>query len=306
MALFCNVAPDAVFTSQDVGSIYEVPIMLHEEGLDEKLAEQLNIWSRAPELDQWQRIVAKVKSPARAVTIGIVGKYVHLVESYKSLNEALIHGGIANDQKVRIVYIDSEKLETGVYPNEMEEVDCILVGPGFGSRGVPGMLQAIRYAREQRVPYLGICLGMQTAVIEFARNVCGLAAADSTEFAPDAPDRVIYKLRDLIGVESLGGTMRLGRYPCRTAPGSIARETYGAEEIYERHRHRYEFNDDYAKQIESAGLIIAGRSVVENLAEIIELPKTVHPFFLGTQYHPEYRSRPLEPHPIFLEYIRAL
>jgi len=303
ISLFCDVAEKAVIAARDVPSIYEIPTAFCQEGLDTILLDLLDLPHYERDMTRWEGLVHRIRNPKGEVRIGFVGKYVEFGDSYKSLNEALIHGGIANDQKVKIVYIDAERLETGAYPSEMSEVDAILVGPGFGSRGIPGMLQAIRYAREQRVPYFGICLGMQTAIIEFARNVCGITAADSTEFAPDTPDRVIYKLRDLIGVEALGGTMRLGKYPCQIAPGSLARDAYGADEIGERHRHRYEVNKEYIDTLQAHGLKVSGISPDRKFVEIAELPD--HPWFLGCQFHPEYRSKPFAPHPLFVSFIAA-
>ncbi len=235
--------------------------------------------------------------------IGFVGKYVEFGDSYKSLNEALTHGGIANSARVEIVYIDSAELEKDGYHGELSRVDGILVGPGFGERGVEGMLQAIRYAREKHVPFLGICMGMQCAVIEVARNLGGLAGANSTEFDEETPHKVIYKLRDLIGVDALGGTMRLGKYPCQLTEGSIARRAYGVDLVEERHRHRYEVNPEYVPVLEENGLKVTGKSPDGKFVEIVEFED--HPWFFGCQFHPEYRSRPTDPHPIFKDFIRA-
>ena len=303
IALFCDVAEKAVISAKDVPSIYEIPLHFCQEGLDGILLDLLDLPHYERNMGRWEKLVQRIRQPKGEVKVGFVGKYVEFGDAYKSLNEALVHGGIANDQKVKIVYIDSERIEAGAYPQEMEEVDCILVGPGFGSRGVPGMLQAIRWSRERRVPFFGICLGMQTAFIEFARNVCGIQTADSTEFAPDTPDRVIYKLRDLIGVEALGGTMRLGKYPCRLANGSLAAQAYGQEEVSERHRHRYEVNKEYLDALMGAGLRVSGYSPDRKFVEIAELPD--HPWFLGCQFHPEYRSKPFAPHPLFVSFISA-
>ncbi len=235
--------------------------------------------------------------------IGIVGKYVEFPDSYKSLNEALLHGGIANDAKVELVYVNAEELEGSHRPHDMFEVDALLVPIGFGRRGTEGKIQAIRYARERQVPFFGICLGMQCMVIEHARNVLGISTANSTEFDQDTPDPVIYKLRDLLGVEAMGGTMRLGAYPCRLKEGTLARQVYGVPEIQERHRHRYEVNQKYLPRLQEAGLVVSGLSPDGKFVEMVELPG--HPWFLGCQFHPEYQSKPTEPHPLFVSYIRA-
>jgi len=303
IALFCNVAADAVFTSQDVPSIYEVPIRLHEEGLDDKLAEVLNIWSRAPRLTEWERIVEKIHSPARSVTIGFVGKYVQLVESYKSLNEALVHGGIANDARVTIRHVDSEELERRGPEAFLTDVDGILVAPGFGARGTEGKIAAIRYAREKRVPFFGICFGMQLAVVEFARHVCGLAGASSSELDPATPHPVVDLMPDQRGITDLGATMRLGAYPCTLIEGTRAADAYGTLRISERHRHRWEVNNVYREQLQNHGLVLSGLSPDRRLVEMIELRD--HPYFVGCQFHPEFKSRPMAPHPLFQRFIRA-
>ncbi|MGA7617599.1 MAG: CTP synthase [Thermoanaerobaculia bacterium] len=304
IALFCNVEEEAVIPALDVEYIYQVPLALSREGLDEILLDKLHLpHEEICDLSRWEEIVRKLRHPTGEVRIGFVGKYVDFGDSYKSLNEALQHGGIANDLRVRIVYIDSADLEEDGYHGEMSEVDGILVGPGFGERGVEGMLRAIRYAREKKVPFLGICLGMQCAMIEFARDMVGMIGANSTEFDDEAPFKVIYKLRDLIGVDALGGTMRLGKYPCELREGSIARDAYGQELIEERHRHRYEANPEFIPQIEEKGLIVTGASPDGKFIEIVELQD--HPWFLGCQFHPEYRSKPTNPHPLFRSFIRA-
>jgi CTP synthase len=303
IGLFCNVAADAVFTSQDVPTIYELPLRLSEEGLDDKIAELLNIWSRAPRLTEWERIVEKIKNPARAVTIGFVGKYVQLVESYKSLNEALGHGGIANDCKVTIRHIDSEDIEKRGAESLLADVDAILVGPGFGARGTEGKISAIRYAREKKVPFFGICLGMQLACVEFARNMCGLTGASSSEIDPSTPHPVIDLMPDQRGVVDKGATMRLGAYPCTVLEGTRAHEAYGQTQISERHRHRWEFNNTYREQLQNKGLILSGLSPDRRLVEIVELAD--HPYFLGCQFHPEFGSRPMDPQPLFRRFIKA-
>jgi CTP synthase len=304
IALFSNVAPDAVFTSQDVPTIYEVPLRLHDEGLDDKICELLNIWSRAPSLEGWQRVVDKVKSPKSQVVIGFVGKYVELTESYKSLNEALTHGGIANDCKVVIRYIDSEEVERAGAEKLCEDVDGILVAPGFGARGTEGKIAAIRYARERQVPFFGICFGMQLAVVEFARHVCGLAGANSYEIDPATKYPVVTLMNEQREVATKGGTMRLGQYPCLLVDGTKAAEAYGAVEITERHRHRYEVNNDFRAQLEQQGMKLSGLSPDKKLVEMIELPD--HPYFVACQFHPEFKSRPMSPHPLFRAFVRGM
>ena len=304
IALFCNVEEEAVIPALDVEYIYQVPLAFSREGLDEILLDKLHLpHEEVGNLAKWEEIIRKMRHPEDEVRIGFVGKYVEYGDSYKSLNEALVHGGIANNVKVRIVYIDSESLEEEGYHGELANVDGILVGPGFGARGVEGKLRAIRYAREKRIPYFGICLGMQCATIEFARDVCGMVGANSTEFDDEAPYKLIYKLRDLIGVDALGGTMRLGKYPCNLKEGSIAREAYGTDLVEERHRHRYEVNPEYVPQLEERGFHVTGKSPDGKFVEIIELAG--HPWFLGCQFHPEYKSRPTAPHPLFRSYIAA-
>jgi len=304
IALFCNVDRDAVIEARDVPTIYEVPLAFCREGLDDLLLKLLNLPSYDRDMTHWERLVSKIKHPKKEVRIGLVGKYVDFPDAYKSLNEALMHGGIANDAKVEIDYIDAEELEGSNWPRQLFEVDGILVPIGFGLRGSEGKIRAIRYAREHEVPFFGICLGMQCLVIEYARNVCGIDDATSTEFDPDADHAVIYKLRDLLGVEEMGGTMRLGAYPCRLAEGSLAHEVYGgAAEISERHRHRFEVNQKYLEPLTEHGLRVSGLSPDGKFVEMVELPG--HPWFLGCQFHPEYKSRPTDPHPLFVSYIRA-
>ncbi|MEL7059153.1 MAG: CTP synthase [Acidobacteriota bacterium] len=303
IALFCNVAHDQVIQARDVESIYEVPLALFRDGLDEKLLELLNLPHGERDLAAWEGMVRAAKNPKRTVSIGIVGKYTDLPDAYKSLNEALIHGGIAHEAKTEIVYISAEDIESGHWPPEVAKVDGIVVPIGFGKRGSEGKLAAIRYAREQKVPCFGICWGMQLMVVEYARNVCGIEHAASTEFVPDTPEPVIYKLRDLLGVENLGGTMRLGAYPCRLAEGSRAREIYSVADISERHRHRFEVNQKYLPALRDGGLRIAGTSPDGKFVEMVELPG--HPWFLGSQFHPEYKSRPTAPHPLFVSFIGA-
>ena len=303
IGLFCNVHPDQVIAARDVETIYEVPVQFCREGLDEKLLDLLNLPHYDRDMSKWEALVNKCKNPKRHTRIGIVGKYVDLPDAYKSLNEALMHGGIANEAKVELVYISAEEIEGGNWPREVFEVDGIVVPIGFGVRGNEGKMLAIRYAREQRVPCFGICWGMQLMVVEYARNVCGITRAASTEFVEETPDPVIYKLRELLGVDHMGGTMRLGAYPCRLESGTRARAIYGTEEISERHRHRYEVNQKYLPALQEHGMVVAGKSPDGKFVEMVELPD--HPWFLGCQFHPEYKSRPIEPHPLFVSYIEA-
>ena len=303
IALFCNVDPSAVFTALDVSSIYEVPLALHKEGLDDKLAELLNIWSRAPRLERWEHIVEKVTRPRQGeVRIGVVGKYVELVESYKSLNEALVHGGIANDCKVRLEFIDAQKLEEGDL-SSLDKVDGILVPGGFGIRGTEGKILAVRHARERKVPFFGICLGLQMAAIEFGRNVLGLDRANSLEFDEATPHPVVTLMDAQKGVADKGGTMRLGSYACRLEKGTKARELYGQDLVQERHRHRFEFNNAYRTKYEAGGMVVSGTNPELGLVEMIELPN--HPHFVGCQFHPEFKSKPFRPHPLFAGFVRA-
>jgi len=305
IALFCNVENEAVITAKDVATIYEVPLVFAHEKVDELVLRYLRIPAKEADLTRWEDLVQRVYNPKDEVAIGIVGKYVEYEDSYKSLKEALVHGALAYNLKLRVDWIEAEGLESKEQSvqTQLGAVDGILVPGGFGKRGIEGMLQGIRFARENKVPYFGICLGMQTACIEFARNVCGLEQANSSEFDPATPHRVIYKLRELRGVEELGGTMRLGAWPCRLEPGSLAHQAYGQAEISERHRHRYEFNREYESVMTAAGLRISGATPDETYVEIVEIPE--HPFFLGCQFHPEFKSKPLEPHPLFKAFIKA-
>jgi CTP synthase len=305
IALFSNVRVESVVSAVDVSCIYELPLILHAEGLDDQIAERLNIWSRQPELAAWKRVVEKFKKPAAgSVKVGIIGKYVHLKDSYKSLHEALVHGGLDNDVSVELTYIDSEKLERGAsVESVLTGLDAILVPGGFGDRGIEGKITAIRFAREHGIPFFGICLGMQLAVIEVARNVCGLKGVSSTEFDRDAQNPVIDLMPDQRSVEDKGGTMRLGAYPCVLRSGSAAAQIYGAHEINERHRHRFEFNNAYREQLAKAGLIQSGTSPDGRLVEVVELEG--HPYFIGCQFHPEFKSRPMAPHPLFSRFVAA-
>ena len=302
IALFTNVAPDAVFSAEDVSCIYEVPIKFLKQGVDEKIAELLNIWSRAPDVNGWERVVEAMRSPQSEVEIALVGKYVDLVESYKSLNEAIMHGGIANGCRIKLRHVDSEEIERqGI--SSLDTADGILVAPGFGTRGTEGKILAARYARENNIPFFGICLGMQIAVIEFARHVAGLQGANSTEFEPNPPYPVIDFLPEQRAIVDKGATMRLGAWPCVLRPGTKAAAAYRATEISERHRHRYEVNNDFRDQLVAAGLVVSGSSPDGRLVEMIELPN--HRYFVGCQFHPEFKSRPRQPHPLFESFIRA-
>jgi CTP synthase len=303
IALFCNVDKDAVITAKDVESIYEVPLFFHQEGLDDKIVQLLNIWTRSPRLEKWQEIVNAIKNPRGAVDIAIVGKYVNLKDSYKSLNEALIHGGIANRCKVNLHYVDSEAVQKDGVEPFLQGADGVLVPGGFGDRGIEGKIMAVRYAREMRVPFLGICLGMQLAVVEFARHVCGLEGANSSEFNAGTAHAVIALLPDQQTIVDKGGTMRLGAYPAVLKEGSLANQAYQDKQISERHRHRYEVNNNYRELLAEKGFIFSGLSPDGQLVEILELRD--HPWFLGCQFHPELKSRPHTPHPLFREFIHA-
>ncbi len=302
ISLFCNVDPEAVITAKDVESIYEVPLVLREEGLDSIIVKRLALPEGEGDLTEWRSLVEVIKNPVGEVTVGIVGKYVEYEDSYKSLNEALLHGGLPQRLAVNLKWIESEGLVGEDWEGKLNEVDCILVPGGFGPRGIKGMIRGIEYARVNKVPYLGICLGMQCAVIEFARNVCSLDA-HSSEFDPSSSHRVIYKLRELLGIGEMGGTMRLGAYPCVLEKDSLAQRIYGETEISERHRHRYEFNREYEEILTSYGLQISGNSPDKNFAEIVEISD--HPWFLACQFHPEFKSKPLKPHPLFVSFIQA-
>ncbi len=308
IALFCNVEDEAVITAKDVASIYEVPLVFAHEGVDALVLRYLRVEAKAPDLKRWEELVHKIYNPKDEVHIGIVGKYVEYEDSYKSLKEALVHGATAQNLKLNVTWVEAEGLENKDagnrdYEVQLEGFDGILVPGGFGKRGIEGMLNAIRYAREKKIPYFGICLGMQTACIEFARNVCGLEQADSSEFDPATPHRVIYKLRELRGIDELGGTMRLGAWACKLEPNSHAARAYGTTEISERHRHRYEFNREYEAVLTGAGMRLTGSTPDGTYVEIVEIPD--HPYFLGCQFHPEFKSKPLEPHPLFSSFIKA-
>jgi CTP synthase len=303
IALFCDVDVEAVITAADVKSVYEVPLVFAAEGVDEILLRLLKMDAGPRDLSQWSAMLDRMRNPIDEVSIGLVGKYVEYEDSYKSLKEALLHAGMAHRLKMNINWIEAEGVTGPDWERQLEDYDGILVPGGFGKRGVDGMINAIRFARERKVPYFGICLGMQTLVIEYARNVCGLERADSTEFDPGTPHRVIFKLRELKGIDELGGTMRLGAWPCELAEGSFAREAYGSREISERHRHRYEFNREYEETLVAAGLRITGKTPDGTYVEICEIAD--HPWFLGCQFHPEFKSKPLESHPLFRSFVGA-
>jgi CTP synthase len=303
IALFCDVNSDSVITARDVSSVYEIPLVFADQRVDEIVLKLLHIEAAPRNMTKWIQMLDRMQNPLREVKIGLVGKYVEYEDSYKSLKEALLHAGIAHQTKVKIEWIESERMEWPSCCEELTSFDGILVPGGFGKRGIEGMLCAIRFAREEKVPYFGICLGMQTMVIEFARNVCRLADADSTEFEPATPNRVIYKLRELKGVDELGGTMRLGAYPCHLAEHSLARQAYGTADISERHRHRFEFNREFEPILTSHGLKLTGQTPDGVYVEICELAG--HPWYLGCQFHPEFKSKPLEPHPLFTAFLGA-
>jgi CTP synthase len=303
IALFCDVAEEAVITAKDVSTIYEVPLVLKAEGLDQIVLKQLGLPMTRAKTEAWEELVDRIKNPTDEVTIHVVGKYTGYEDSYKSLNEAAYHGGFAHRASVKLHWVEAEALEKEGGAKLLEGAHAILVPGGFGSRGTRGMMKAAEYAREKQIPFFGICYGFQWATVEFARNVCGLEGADSTEVDENAPHKVIYKLRDLLGVDDLGGTMRLGRYACELASGSVAERIYGASLIHERHRHRFEFNCLYESELTGRGMKVSGRSPDGKFVEIAELPS--HPWFVAVQFHPEFQSRPLRPHPLFASFVGA-
>jgi CTP synthase len=305
IAAFCNVEERAVIAARDVASIYELPLAFEAEHVDQLVLSYLRIDAGEADLTKWRELVHKAYHPKDEVHIGIVGKYVEYEDSYKSLKEALVHGALDANLKLKVTWIEAEGLETEdkSYEQQLDTFDGVLVPGGFGKRGIEGMLNAIRYARESETPYFGICLGMQTACIEYARNVAGLKDANSSEFDPATPHRIIYKLRELTGVEEMGGTMRLGAWTCVMEPDSKAAQAYGTTEISERHRHRYEFNREYEPILTGAGLRLTGTTPDATYVEIVEIPS--HPYFVACQFHPEFKSKPLEPHPLFREFVKA-
>ena len=303
IVLFCDVDEEAVITAKDVASIYEVPLVLAAEGLDSIVLKHLRLPQTERRMRPWEDLVDRIKNPVDELNIHVVGKYVGYEDSYKSLSEALSHGGFANRVKVNIHWVEAEALEELGGERLLDGAHGILVPGGFGTRGTRGMMRAAQVARDRAIPYFGICYGFQWAAVEYARNVCGLTEADSTEVAPDTPDKLIYKLRDLLGVDDLGGTMRLGAYACELVPGSLANQVYGTSVVYERHRHRYEFNCLYERTLADQGLRVSGRSPDGKFVEIVELPG--HPWYLAVQFHPEFKSKPLKPHPIFASFVQA-
>ena len=303
IALFCDVDRSEVISAADARCIYEVPLAFHREQLDDKICSKLNIWGRGADLSQWEEVVDRYLHTETKATIGIVGKYVHLVEAYKSLNEALVHGGLTHRCKLELRYLDSEGMEEPGGTDCLAEVDGVLVPGGFGERGIEGKIAAVRHARENNIPFLGICLGLQMAVIEYARNVCGIERAHSTEFDEDTPDPVIDLMEHQRTITDKGATMRLGAYPCVLKDDSLASRTYDRSEISERHRHRFEVNNTYRDRLEKAGLVFSGLSPDGQLCEMAELPG--HPWFLASQFHPEFKSKPLQAHPMFRDFVGA-
>jgi len=314
IALFTNVQPEAVIEALDAKSIYQIPAMLHDQMLDEIVCHKLNILAKAADLSVWKRMVDALEHPEQVVDIAFVGKYVDLTESYKSLTEAMVHAGIHTRSKVKVHYLDSETLESGDL-SALADMDAILVPGGFGKRGTEGKIAAIRYAREHKLPYLGICLGMQMAVVEFARDVAGMSGAHSTEFEAATPYPVIGLITEWLDASGkvekrseasdLGGTMRLGGQVCKLAEGSLAREVYGQAEITERHRHRYEVNNTLLAELEAKGLVVSGRAPGTDLCEMVELPREIHPWFVACQFHPEFTSNPRDGHPLFKAFVEA-
>jgi len=303
IALFCNVRLEAVITAKDVDNIYEIPLVLFHEKLDQIIIESLNMWTRKPDISNWEKVVEKIGKIDDEVTIAVVGKYVAHKDAYKSLHEALEHSGLYSNSTVNIKYVDSEDIEEKEAREFLSDVDGVLVPGGFGSRGFEGKIQAVEYARVNKIPFFGICLGMQMAVIEFSRNVCDIKSANTTEIDNGIKDPVIHLMESQKNVNGLGGTMRLGAYPCKLKKGSLAYKAYDMNKISERHRHRFEFNNDYREKLESKGMVLCGVSPDNNLVEIVELKD--HPWFLGCQFHPEFKSTPLKPHPLFREFVKS-
>ncbi len=303
IALFCNVKPECVVEAQDVDNIYRLPLILHNQGFDQTIVDLLNIWTGAPNLSQWKRIVEALDRPKQSCRIGIVGKYVNVWDSYKSITESLVHGGIHNEAKVEVALFDSVEVTESNVAELLGDCDGIIVPGGFGERGVEGKMVAIHYARRQQKPFLGICLGMQLAAIEFARNKLGLIKANSQEFDPDTNDLIVHIMEDQKAVTKKGGTMRLGAYPCALKAGTKARQAYGTDDISERHRHRFEFNNDYRSAFMEQGMVFSGLSPDGQLVEMMELSD--HPWFVSCQFHPELKSKPMTPHPLFRDLVQA-
>jgi CTP synthase len=305
IALFCNVSPNDVIEAMDAETIYDVPLLMRKEKLDQRALYKLDIYNdKDADLDSWKNFLGKLKNPTEQITVGLVGKYVELKDSYKSIAEALIHAGAMNETKVNVIWISSESLVDGDYQKKLSDLDGILVAPGFGERGIEGKINAVKYARENKVPFFGICLGMQCAVIEYARNVLGLEDAHSSEMNPETTNPVIDLMEEQKTVTNKGGTMRLGAYACKLEKGSLAHHIYGKLNIQERHRHRYEFNNAYLEQFKNAGMIPTGMNPESNLVEIVELRD--HPFFIGVQFHPEYKSNVANPAPLFVHFVKAV
>ena len=303
VALFCNVEANSVITARDLANVYRLPLAMQEEGLHSRITEKLHIWTGAPKLMPWEKVAHSVEHPKDKVRVAMVGKYVNLIDSYKSLNEALAHGGFANECAVEVLHVDSEKIEENGLGTEVTGADAVMVPMGFGPRGTEGKIEAVRYARENQVPLFGICYGMQMAVVEFARNVCELEGANSSEVDAQTPHPVIDLMLEQRDLDEKGGTMRLGAYPCVIADGTLAHQVYGKKRISERHRHRYEFNNRYRRQLEQAGMVFSGLSPDGELVEMVEIPS--HPWFIASQFHPEFKSKPLNCHPLFKGFIRA-
>ncbi len=307
LALFCDVDLNAVIQNKTAQSIYQVPLMLEKEGLDNIVLDKLNLDAGEKDMVEWKKMVDKILCPSQTVTIAIVGKYVALQDAYMSVTESLRHAGIYNDSAIQVKWVNAEEIEPELIclNDYFRDVDGILVPGGFGDRGIEGKIRAIRYARENKIPYFGLCLGMQCAVIEYARNVCGLEGAHSTEFNPESPNPVIDLMPEQVEVENKGGTMRLGVYPCKVMEGTLTYNAYRDEIIYERHRHRFEFNNAFRDKLIESGLVIGGTLPNGRLVEIIELNKADHPWFVGTQFHPEFKSRPTNPHPLFRDFVAS-
>lgn len=304
VALFCNIAPNAVIEARDAETIYDVPLLMQQEELDKVVLDKLNLpYKTEPELIQWKEFLYKLKNPKSSVTIGIIGKYIELKDSYKSISESIIHAGTSNQIDVNIDWIHSEDVNDTNVKEKLNHLDAILVAPGFGERGIEGKVTAVRYARENKVPFLGICLGMQCAVIEFGRNVLGMDDAHSSEMYPDTPYPVIYLMEEQKGIINKGGTMRLGAYPCEIESNTVAYHAYGSNNISERHRHRYEFNNKYREEYEKNGMKATGINPENDLVEIVEIPN--HPWFVGVQFHPEYKSTVTKPHPLFVDFVKS-
>jgi CTP synthase len=305
LSLFCNVEPDAIIDAVDVPDIYEIPLSFKDQRLDDRILDYLGLQAPPSPMKEWKEMLHILKNPSRSVKIGIIGKYIELRDAYKSIMESFKHAGIANDCKVELEWIAAEKIESGEDLPRLQSVSGVLIPGGFGERGIEGKILTAKYAREKKVPYFGICLGMQVAVIEFSRSILGLAKANSTEVDPKTPYPVVAMMEDKKYLENYGGTLRLGKYECDIVKGSLANDVYGKTKIFERHRHRYEVNNTFREKMENAGLVVSGINPERDLVEIVELPREKHPFFIAGQFHPEFRSRPLAPHPLFVRFVKA-